>query len=112
MDSEIIEGGGAPRDEIDADLQVTLAPEELSQADFSSAVLSKLAQQGPDSTRYQIKGEVARGGMGAVLRVWDEGLRRHLAMKVMLGQGVVTEHGSGPFDLYGFVDGSAERVQQ
>ena len=26
--------------------------------------------------------------MGAVLRVWDEDLRRHLAMKVMLGKGV------------------------
>jgi formylglycine-generating enzyme required for sulfatase activity len=31
-------------------------------------------------------GEIARGGMGAILRVWDEDLGRHLAMKVILGQ--------------------------
>ena len=30
-------------------------------------------------------GEVARGGMGAILRVYDDDLRRPLAMKVVLG---------------------------
>ena len=30
-------------------------------------------------------GELARGGMGAILKVWDEDLRRNLAMKVVLG---------------------------
>ncbi len=33
--------------------------------------------------RYRVKGEVARGGQGVVLRVWDSELRRHLAMKVL-----------------------------
>jgi len=34
--------------------------------------------------RYRMQGEVARGAQGAVLRVWDEDLRRDIAMKVML----------------------------
>ena len=34
-------------------------------------------------TRYQVRGEVARGGMGGVLQVWDRELRRTLAMKVL-----------------------------
>ena len=37
------------------------------------------------SPRYRIKGEVGRGGMGVVLRVWDSELRRNLAMKMILG---------------------------
>jgi hypothetical protein len=36
------------------------------------------------SGRYEPRGEVARGGMGAVLRVFDGELRRTSAMKVML----------------------------
>jgi WD40 repeat protein/serine/threonine protein kinase len=38
-------------------------------------------------TRYEIKNEVATGGMGTILRVWDGDLRRNLAMKVMHGRG-------------------------
>src|SRR5258707_14606525 len=36
---------------------------------------------------YRILGEIGRGGMGAILRVWDEELGRHLAMKVALADG-------------------------
>ncbi len=36
--------------------------------------------------RYRMEGEIARGGMGAILRVCDEDLGRPLAMKVVLGQ--------------------------
>ncbi|MFT7669525.1 MAG: formylglycine-generating enzyme required for sulfatase activity/serine/threonine protein kinase [Planctomycetota bacterium] len=36
-------------------------------------------------SRYKLRGEVGRGGMAAVLRVWDENLKRSLAMKVILG---------------------------
>ncbi len=36
--------------------------------------------------RYRLEGEIARGGMGAVLKVWDNDLRRALAMKVILGE--------------------------
>jgi serine/threonine protein kinase len=35
--------------------------------------------------RYRIKDEVGHGGMGIVLRVWDDELKRHLAMKLIRG---------------------------
>ena len=35
--------------------------------------------------RYRVDGEVGRGGMGAVLAVWDDDLRRQVAMKVTRG---------------------------
>lgn len=37
------------------------------------------------ASRYRMEGEIARGGMGAILKVWDTDLRRALAMKVILG---------------------------
>src|SRR5262245_8199247 len=53
-------------------------------------------------SRYEIKQDVASGGMGTILRVWDGDLRRNLAMKVMHGRGSaskVTGDGSdGPVD--------------
>ncbi len=49
-------------------------------------LLDALKARGPSSSRYSLKGEVAQGGMGMILRVWDEDLRRHLAMKVMLDE--------------------------
>jgi len=49
--------------------------------------------------RYTLEGEIARGGMGAILRVWDEDLQRHLAMKVVLGQGQAAPSGkTSPID--------------
>jgi formylglycine-generating enzyme required for sulfatase activity/serine/threonine protein kinase len=48
-------------------------------------VIERLASRNAASTRYQMRGEVARGGMGAILRIWDEDLHRDLAMKVILG---------------------------
>jgi len=65
------------------DPQVTLEGEEQVRGDFSSEVLSRLAGRGPASTRYRVKGEVAHGGMGAVLRVWDEDLRRCCARRAV-----------------------------
>ena len=35
------------------------------------------------SARYTVEGEIARGGMGVVFRVWDKKLRRSMAMKVL-----------------------------
>lgn len=35
--------------------------------------------------RYDLKDELARGGMGAIVRTWDTVLSRELAMKVVLG---------------------------
>lgn len=52
----------------------------------SSGVLSRLGNRSPLSTRYRFQSEIGRGGMGAILEVWDEDLRRSLAMKVALGK--------------------------
>ncbi|MBL8767005.1 MAG: serine/threonine protein kinase, partial [Planctomycetes bacterium] len=57
-----------------------------AEAPFDPALLEALKARGPSSSRYRLKGEVAQGGMGIILRVWDEDLRRHLAMKVMLDE--------------------------
>jgi WD40 repeat protein/serine/threonine protein kinase len=47
----------------------------------------RLEAKQPKGERYRIGDELARGGMGAIMRVWDEDLRRNLAMKVMLSRG-------------------------
>jgi formylglycine-generating enzyme required for sulfatase activity len=48
--------------------------------------LERRAQQEP---RYRPEGELARGGMGTIFTVWDRDLRRHLAMKVLHGDGPI-----------------------
>ncbi|HTE05256.1 MAG TPA: serine/threonine-protein kinase, partial [Planctomycetota bacterium] len=48
------------------------------------ALLDRLTGGKPAEERYRPHGEVGRGGMGVVRRVWDEDLRRFLAMKVMV----------------------------
>jgi len=58
----------------------------------SSEILRRLRSKSGRPRRYLLQGEVARGGMGAILKVWDEDLRRHLAMKVVLGP----ERGEAP----------------
>ncbi|MBK6943064.1 MAG: SUMF1/EgtB/PvdO family nonheme iron enzyme [Planctomycetes bacterium] len=57
-----------------------------AESPIDPALLDALKTRGPSSSRYRLKGEVAQGGMGIILRVWDEDLRRHLAMKVMLDE--------------------------
>ncbi|MBL8901158.1 MAG: protein kinase [Planctomycetes bacterium] len=46
--------------------------------------LAGLAVFDPQRRRYVPRGEIGRGGMGAVLEVWDRHLRRTIAMKVAL----------------------------
>jgi formylglycine-generating enzyme required for sulfatase activity/serine/threonine protein kinase len=60
---------------------------ELASAHAPAELLSRIADRGLGSSRYRLEGEIAHGGMGAVLGVWDEDLRRHLAMKVMRARG-------------------------
>jgi len=50
-------------------------------------LLGRLARQAGAASRYEIGEEIARGGMGAILRVWDGDLRRQLAMKIVLPAG-------------------------
>jgi serine/threonine protein kinase/formylglycine-generating enzyme required for sulfatase activity len=61
-------------------------PESAADSGHSSELLRRLRAHAPASSRYRILGEIGRGGMGAVLRVWDEDLRRPSAMKVVLGK--------------------------
>jgi serine/threonine protein kinase len=49
-------------------------------------VVDRLAKTRPEESRYELRGEIARGGMGAIIKVWDKTLRRNLAMKVALGK--------------------------
>jgi len=51
----------------------------------SEEFLSELRRNSSPSSRYDVGKEVARGGMGAIHEVWDRGLSRRLAMKVVLG---------------------------
>jgi tetratricopeptide (TPR) repeat protein len=60
---------------------------------FLTDKVSSLQGKRSAQDRLQILGEVGRGGMGAVQRVWDEDLQRPLAMKVMLER--ATEPASG-----------------
>ena len=62
-----------------------------SSAAASVAVTSEVLERLRDANaeRYVEQGEVARGGMGAILGVWDPLLRRRLAMKVALGRRAV-----------------------
>ncbi len=53
-------------------------------------ILARLSSHTAPRSRYRLQGEIARGGMGAIHKVYDETLSRHLAMKVMLGQGYAT----------------------
>ncbi len=50
----------------------------------ASSAFARLAAHAGSAARYRLEGEIGRGGMGAVLKVWDEDLRRTLAMKVAL----------------------------
>jgi WD40 repeat protein/tRNA A-37 threonylcarbamoyl transferase component Bud32 len=77
---------GSPNSAIDPD--ISLEPDSAtSSRPISSGLVERLHAHTPAATRYVVENEIARGGMGAILRVWDEDLRRTLAMKVVLGRG-------------------------
>jgi formylglycine-generating enzyme required for sulfatase activity/serine/threonine protein kinase len=61
-------------------------------------LLRRLETRSSNYERYEPKGEIASGGQGTILQVWDEDLRRHLAMKVLLGNSDVSERRSTPVD--------------
>ncbi|MCU0863591.1 MAG: serine/threonine-protein kinase [Planctomycetes bacterium] len=56
-------------------------------------VLHRLVERSGAASRYRVAGEIARGGMGAILEVFDEDLRRRLAMKVILERGAPANAG-------------------
>src|SRR5688500_9592135 len=69
----------APR-EIDPGISIESGSGERARGD-PSGLMSRLWKSREHSQRYELRGEVARGGMGTVLSVWDRDLRRRLAMK-------------------------------
>jgi len=76
----------------DADPGVSLEREDAeSPGDLSTAVLERLVGRLGARHRYRIKSFISRGGQGKVYRVWDEDLRRNLAMKVLLAKGDAEE---------------------
>jgi serine/threonine protein kinase/WD40 repeat protein len=67
---------------------------ELRTGTFDDFLAALRAKIGP--SRYVLRGSIATGGMGAILRVQDEVLQRPLAMKVILGQGAPNTTGDTP----------------
>jgi hypothetical protein len=47
------------------------------------ALLERIAGWAGSPSRYRMLGALGHGGMGTILKVWDEALRRHLAMKLV-----------------------------
>ena len=68
--------------------------ESTSKSNAPAEILDHLRSQPAAESRYTLQDEVARGGMGAILKVWDENLRRDLAMKVVLKPGGGSEAAS------------------
>lgn len=63
--------------------------------DAEPDLIQQLAAKGPQDSRYKLQGELARGGMGAIVKIWDKEVRRNLAMKVILGK-ARDDESSGP----------------
>ncbi len=57
---------------------------DSSGLDALTALREELGGRTQAGERYERREELARGGMGVILRVWDRDLARHLAMKVSL----------------------------
>jgi serine/threonine protein kinase len=72
--------------QIGVDAGVTLAPEDTARRGGQKPVQELLARRTTKGARYLLEGEIARGGMGAVLRAVDCDLRREVAIKYLLDQ--------------------------
>jgi serine/threonine protein kinase/formylglycine-generating enzyme required for sulfatase activity len=62
------------------------ADEKALELEFAGELVRRLARGRIPAGRYESRGEIARGGMGVIYRIWDPHLRRQLAMKVILAR--------------------------
>ncbi len=76
-------GNAARRGQAEADSVVTLPPAPAPPPGQKPAADVLGGRAGPGS-RYELEGEIARGGMGAVLRGIDRDIGREVALKFML----------------------------
>ena len=77
-DSSLVKAG--------VDAGVTLEPTTAAARPGWKPVPELLARRGKQDGRYLLEGEIARGGMGAVLRAVDCDIRREVAVKYLLDQ--------------------------
>jgi serine/threonine protein kinase len=77
---------GPPSSLHHAGINATMSLPDAARTDPAGtrSVVEVLAQQRGDGRRFVLVGEVARGGMGAILRGIDRDLCREVAVKVML----------------------------
>ena len=83
------------RDEVDSPDTVDLTAARPASGAWD-ALIAQLRSRGPSYERYTFEGEIARGGMGVIHRVYDHDARRRLALKVMLGRGPLDATGETP----------------
>lgn len=76
-------GGRSSLDEAGIRADITLPS---TRSDDHVPVATLLRQRRENSGRYVLEGEIARGGMGAVLRAVDSDIRREVAIKYMLDE--------------------------
>ncbi len=83
---------------VDPDIALSGTPSEAG-AKAASEALRRLATRQVLGDRYVVHESVGSGGMGVVLRVWDEDLRRNLAMKVLQGESLNEVLAERPADV-------------
>ena len=72
--------GGHAEGPVDVDVDADADADE----DHWRKLIEQLRARGPGYTRYVFEGQIARGGMGVIHKVFDRDARRRLALKVML----------------------------
>jgi hypothetical protein len=73
-----------------------LTADDDGERDLAEEVMRRLSSHSGRFERDELKNEIARGGQGAVFKVWDTDLQRDLAMKIVVGQAPAPESGRAP----------------
>jgi WD40 repeat protein/serine/threonine protein kinase len=93
------------REFLDDKASISLDPEAPPDDSKSgSGVRERLDALAARTGRYTLRGEVARGGMGVILKVWDEDLRRTLAMKASFAHVKDSDAGATDEDVNRFLE--------